>query len=188
MFVVKKMKTWLFCFLAVLLVWQTAVPVSAASYKDDDNQEMENGEDKGIGDTTINVEKNGTITITMTAKTATANWRWRTIGYYLTQEPLAVSKGNLTGSAGKGVRANQVIWLSHHTCSTAGCPFKGRLDGDPKDVKDKPNKGYTTTTIVLTKECIDAHRQAAGATTTWTQMNIEKKEENVNNLSMYKCN
>lgn len=161
MFVVKKMKTWLLCFLAVLLVWQTAVPVSAFTEGDSDH-EMENGESQGIGDTTIEVKDGGRVVITMTAKTATANWRWRTIGYYLTQEPLAVSKGNLTGSAGKGVRANQVIWLSHHTCSTAGCPFKGRLDGDPKDVKDKPNKGYTTTTIVLTKECIDAHRQAAG--------------------------
>lgn len=174
MFVVKKMKTWLFCFLTVLLVWQTAVPVSALDWDDSDHG-IENGEDKGIGDTTIEVKDGGRVVITMTAKTATANWRWRTIGYYLTQEPLAVSKGNLTGSAGKGVRANQVIWLSHHTCSTAGCPFKGRLDGDLKDVKDKPNKGYTTTTIVLTKECIDAHRQAAGAKTTRTQVNIEMK-------------
>ena len=58
MFVVKKMKTWLLCFLTVLLVWQTAVPVSAWDL-DDGNQEIENGEDKEWNDHDYHDGKNG---------------------------------------------------------------------------------------------------------------------------------
>lgn len=154
----QRLKIWLLCALVVLLAGQAAGPVYAWD-KDDGSDNIENGTITAIGDTTIKVKKSGDVVITMTAKTATNSWRWRTVGYYLTKNKVDINESALTGKAGPGVRASQVIWLDHNTCKVKNCPFYGRRDGERSD---KSNGGITTTTITLTKGCIDAHRQISG--------------------------
>ncbi len=153
----ERMRTWLTAVLAVVFVTQAAAPVYAKDR--DDSYHFETGTTTAIGDTTIEVYENGKIKITMTAKTATNSWRWRTVGYYITKKPLAVDADRITGPAGKSARDGQVIWLDHKKCKVADCPYHGKCDGDRTD---KSNDGTTTTTITLSKACIDAHCRASG--------------------------